>query len=102
MKVTPVPERARCGLFRLPLVSVASLFQEGYMVDKEDMIEMFEDLFSTAKMEVMSNREDVAGNRQLFGQVQGFFIAMRMTVPLDGEEIEYVENRLRALEERIG
>jgi hypothetical protein len=44
----------------------------------------------------------VAGNRQLFGQVQGFFIAMRMTVPLDMEEIEYVEDRLRALEERIG
>lgn len=72
------------------------------MVGKEDMIEVFEDLFSTAKMEILSNRADVAGNRQLFGQVVGFFIAMRMTVPLDAEEIEYVENRLRLLEERIG
>ncbi|MBI1174363.1 MAG: hypothetical protein GC139_03745 [Sideroxydans sp.] len=72
------------------------------MVDKEDMIEMFEDLFSTAKMEILSNRTDVAGNRQLFGRVQGFFIAMRMTVPLDMEEIGYVETRLRLLEERIG
>lgn|GEM_PF-1432331 len=72
------------------------------MADKEAMIEMFEDLFSTAKMEILSNREDVAGNRQLFGQVQGFFIAMRMTVPLDAEEIEYVENALHMLEERIG
>lgn len=72
------------------------------MVDKEEMIEMFEELFSTAKMEAMTNRADVPLNRQLFGQVQGFFIAMRMTVPLDSEEIEYVEGRLRALEERIG
>jgi len=72
------------------------------MADKEEMIDMFEELFSTAKMEVMSNREDVSGNRQLFGQVQGFFLAMRMTVPLDSEEIAYVEDRLRALEERIG
>ena len=72
------------------------------MVDKEDMIEMFEELFSTAKMEAMTNRADVPLNRQLFGQVQGFFIAMRKTVPLDSEEIEYVEGRLRALEERIG
>jgi glycine cleavage system regulatory protein len=72
------------------------------VVDKEDMIDGFEELFSTAKMEIMTNRTDVAGNRQLFGQVQGFFIAMRMTVPLDMDEIEYVENRLRALEERIG
>jgi len=72
------------------------------VADKEAMIEMFEDLFSTAKMEILSNREDVAGNRQLFGQVQGFFIAMRMTVPLDAEEIEYVENALHMLEERIG
>ena len=68
----------------------------------EDMIDGFEDLFSTAKMEIMSNRTDVAGNRQLFGQVQGFFIAMRMVLPMDSEEIEYVEDRLRALEERIG
>ena len=72
------------------------------MVTKEDMIDMFEDLYSTAKMEIMSNRIDVAGNRQLFGQVQGFFIAMRMVLPMDNEEIEYVEDRLRALEERIG
>ena len=72
------------------------------MVDKVEMIEGFEDLFSTAKMEILTNRTDVAGNRQLLGRVQGFFIAMRMTVPLDMEEIEYVENRLHALEERIG
>lgn len=72
------------------------------MVTKEDMIDMFEELFSTAKMEVMSNREDVAGNRQLFGRVQGFFIAMTMVLPMDPEEVEFVEDRLRALEERIG
>ena len=72
------------------------------MADKEDMIEVFEDLFSTAKMEIMANRADVAGNRQLFGQVQGFFLAMRMAVPVDSEEVAYVENRLRLLEERIG
>lgn len=72
------------------------------MASKEEMIDGFEELFSTAKMEIMTNRTDVAGNRQLLGQVQGFFIAMRMAVPLDMEEIEYVENRLRALEERIG
>ena len=72
------------------------------MADKDEMVEVFEDLYSTAKMEILSNREDVAGNRQLFGQVQGFFIAMRMTVPLDEEEIEYVENGLRMLEERLG
>lgn len=72
------------------------------MIDKEDMIDGFEELFSTAKMEIMTNRTDVAGNRQLFGQVQGFFFAMRMTVPLDMEEIGYVEDRLRSLEEIIG
>ena len=72
------------------------------MVDKEDMIEGFEELFSNTKMEVMSNSSDVKGNRQLFGQVQGFFMAMRMVVPLDMEEIQYVEQRLRSLEERIG
>ena len=72
------------------------------MVTKEDMIDTFEDLYSTAKMEILSNRIDVAGNRQLFGQVQGFFIAMRMVLPMDDEEIGYVEDRLRALEERIG
>jgi hypothetical protein len=80
----------------------AKMFQEKQVVTKEDMIDGFEDLFSTAKMEIMSNRTDVAGNRQLFGQVQGFFIAMRMVLPMDSEEIEYVEDRLRALEERIG
>lgn len=72
------------------------------MVTKEDMIEMFEELFSTAKMEALSNREDVAGNRQLFGRVQGFFIAMTMVLPMDAEEVEFVRDRLRALEERIG
>jgi glycine cleavage system regulatory protein len=72
------------------------------MVDKEEMIDGFEELFSTAKMEIMTNRTDTAVNRQLLGQVQGFFIAMRMTVPMDMEEVEYVENRIRALEERIG
>lgn len=72
------------------------------MVTKVDMIDMFEKLFSTAKMEVMSNREDVAVNRQLFGQVQGFFIAMTMVLPMDQEEVEFVEVRLRALAEQIG
>ena len=81
---------------------VGMIFQEMQVVDKVEMIEGFEDLFSTAKMEILTNRTDVAGNRQLLGRVQGFFIAMRMTVPLDMEEIEYVENRLHALEERIG
>ena len=71
------------------------------MVDKEDLIECFEDLFSNTKMEIMSNSSDVKGNRQLFGQVQGFFMAMKMVVPLDMEEIQYVEHRLRSLEERI-
>jgi hypothetical protein len=82
-------------------IPAAKMFQEKQVVTKEDMIDGFEDLFSTAKMEIMSNRTDVAGNRQLFGQVQGFFIAMRMVLPMDSEEIEYVEDRLRALEERI-
>lgn len=72
------------------------------MVTKEDMIDMFEELFSTAKMEVMSNKEDVAANSQLFGQVQGFFIAMTMVLPMDQEEVEFVEDRLRALAEQIG
>lgn len=71
------------------------------MVDKDDMIESFEDLYSNLKMEVMTNSADVKGNRQLFGQIQGFFMAMRMVLPLDMEEIEYVEHRLRILEERI-
>ena len=71
------------------------------MVDKEDLIECFEDLFSNTKMEIMSNSSDVQGNRQLFGQVQGFFMAMKMVVPLDMEEIQYVEHRLHSLGERI-
>ncbi len=71
------------------------------MVDKEEMIEGFEDLYSHLKMEIMTNRTDIQSNRQLFGQIQGFFIAMKMVVPLDIEEIEYVEHRLRALEERL-
>jgi hypothetical protein len=78
------------------------LIQEKPVVTKEDMIDMFDELYSTAKMEIMSNRTEVAGNRQLFGQVRGFFIAMRMVVPMDPEEIGYVEDRLRELEERIG
>jgi len=71
------------------------------MVDKEDMIETFEDLYSNLKMEVMTNSSDIKGNRQLFGQIQGFFIAMKMVMPLDMEEIQYVEHRLRSLEERL-
>lgn len=71
------------------------------MVDKEEMIEGFEELYSNLKMEVMANSDDVKGNRQLFGQIQGFFMAMKMVLPLDMEEIEYVEHRLRILEERI-
>ena len=71
------------------------------MVDKEEMIEGFEDLYSHVKMEVMTNSIDIAGNRQLFGQIQGFFLAMKMVVPLNREEIEYVEHRLRVLEERL-
>ncbi len=71
------------------------------MVDKEEMIEGFEDLYSHVKMEIMTNSTDIQSTRQLFGQIQGFFIAMKMVVPLDMEEIEYVEHRLRALEERL-
>jgi len=71
------------------------------MVDKEQMIETFEDLYSHLKMEAMTNREDIKGNRQLFGQIQGFFMAMKMVMPLDVEEIQYVEHRLSSLEERI-
>jgi hypothetical protein len=71
------------------------------MVDKEDMIECFEDLYSNLKMEAMTNSADIKGNRQLFGQIQGFFMAMKMVMPLEMEEIEYVEHRLRSLEERI-
>ena len=71
------------------------------MATKEDMIESFEDLYANLKMEAMTNSADIKGNRQLFGQIQGFFMAMKMVVPLDMEEIEYVEHRLRSLEERI-
>jgi hypothetical protein len=71
------------------------------MVDKEDMIETFEDLYSNLKMEVITNSSDIKGNRQLFGQIQGFFMAMKMVMPLDMEEIQYVEHRLRSLEERL-
>jgi len=71
------------------------------MVDKEEMIECFEDLYSNLKMEVMSNSTDIKSTRQLYGKIQGFFLAMRMVVPLDMEELEYVEQRLRMLEERL-
>jgi len=71
------------------------------MIDKEDLIDSFEDLYANLKMEIMTNSADVKGNRQLFGQIQGFFMAMRMVVPLDMEEIEYVEHRLSLLEERL-
>ena len=71
------------------------------MVDKEEMIEGFEDLFANTKMEIMCNKSDIGGNRQLLGQVQGFFMAMRMVVPLDMEEIVYVEQRIRSLEEKM-
>ena len=68
------------------------------MVDKEEMVEAFEELYSHLKMEAMTNREDIMGNRQLFGQIQGFFMAMKMVMPLDMDEIQYVEHRLRSLE----
>ena len=71
------------------------------MANKDDMIERFEDLYSDLKMEVMTNRENIPGNRQLFGQIQGFVIAMQMVIPLDSDEIEYVEHRLRAIEEKL-
>jgi hypothetical protein len=71
------------------------------MADKEEMIECFEDLYSSLKMEIMSNSTDIKNTRQLFGQIQGFFLAMRMTVPLDMDEIEYVQHRLNILEERL-
>ena len=71
------------------------------MVDKEEMIEAFEEIYSNLKMEAMTNREDIKGNRQLFGQIQGFFMAMKMVMPLDMDEIQYVEHRLRRLEELI-
>ena len=71
------------------------------MVNKEDMIEGFEDLYSNLKMEIMSNSPDILANRQMLGQIQGFFLAMKMVVPLDMEEIQYVEHRIRILEERM-
>jgi hypothetical protein len=71
------------------------------MVDKEDMIETFEDLYANLKMEIMTNNADIKNIRQQFGQIQGFFLAMRMTVPLDMDEIQYVEHRLRMLEEKL-
>lgn len=70
------------------------------MVNKEEMIDTFEELYSAAKMEILSNGEP-AIMRQLFGQVQGFFIAMQMALPLTMEEIEYVEDRLHRMEERL-
>jgi hypothetical protein len=71
------------------------------MVDKEDMIEGFEDLYSNLKMELMTNSKDIKSTRQLFGQIQGYFMAMKMVVPLDMEEIQYVEHRLYSLEEKL-
>ena len=71
------------------------------MANKDDMIDRFEDLYSNLKMEVMTNRANILENRQLFGQIQGFFIAMQMIVPLDSDEIEYVEHRLKVIEERL-
>ena len=71
------------------------------MANKDDMIDRFEDLYSNLKMEVMTNRANLLENRQLFGQIQGFFIAMQMVVPLDSDEIEYVEHRLKVIEERL-
>lgn len=68
---------------------------------KEEMIDVFEELYANAKMDILSGDADAATIRQLVGQVQGFFMAMKMTVPLDMEEVVYVENRLRMLEERI-
>lgn len=68
---------------------------------KAEMIDVFEDLYANAKMDILSGDADAATIRQLVGQVQGFFIAMKMTVPLDMEEVVYVENRLRMLEERM-
>ena len=71
------------------------------MVNKEDMIEGFEELYSNLKMEIMSNNPDILGNRQMLGQIQGFFLAMKMIMPLDMEEIQYVEHRIHILEERL-
>lgn len=68
---------------------------------KAEMIDMFEELYANAKMEILAGDADAANTRQLFGQIQGFFIAMKMTMPLDMEEIVYVENRLKMLEDRM-
>lgn len=68
---------------------------------KAEMIDMFEELYANAKMEILAGDADAANIRQLFGQIQGFFIAMKMTMPLDMEEIVYVENRLKMLEDRM-
>ncbi len=67
---------------------------------KEEMIDTFEELYSAAKMEILTHG-DAAAIRQMVGQIQGFFMAMKMSVPLDMEEIVYVEGRLRMLEERM-
>jgi hypothetical protein len=71
------------------------------MADKEEMIDMFEDLYANLKQEILSNSDDKLGMRQMLGQIQGFFLGMRMTLPLDMEEIQYVEQRLSMLEERM-
>jgi len=71
------------------------------MIDKDEMIEGFEDLYSNLKMELMTNSKDIKSTRQLFGQIQGYFMAMKMVVPLDMEEIQYVEHRLYTLEEKL-
>jgi hypothetical protein len=68
---------------------------------KAEMIDVFEELYANAKMEILSSDSDAATIRQLFGQIQGFFIAMKMTLPLDMEEVVYVENRLKMLEDRM-
>ena len=68
---------------------------------KAEMIDVFEELYSNAKMEILAGDADAANIRQLFGQIQGFFIAMKMALPLDMEEIVYVENRLKMLEDRM-
>ena len=68
---------------------------------KADMIDMFEELYANAKMEILAGDSEPASVRQLVGQVQGFFIAMKIAVPLDMEEVVYVENRLKMLEDRM-
>lgn len=71
------------------------------MVNKEEMIETFEDLYANLKMEIMSRNTDIKSTRQLLGQIQGFFLAMKMTLSLDMDEIQYVEHRMNLLEEKI-